>query len=66
LYQNDVKLYQRGSTGDDSFPHYANMAVSARILRGDVIRMTMTIVHDQFAGQTTYEADMSITSTSVG
>ena len=65
LYENDISIFENSAVGDDAFPLAVSMALSGRLQREDVIRMALTVVHDQFVGNTTYTASMSATSTAL-
>ena len=65
LYINDVETFANAAVGDDAFRLSCSLAISGRLQREGVIRLTLTVVHDQFVGNTTYDAAMSITSTAL-
>lgn len=65
LYVNDVEAWHNSDAGPDDFELGAALAASGMLKRDDVVRATLTLVHDQFTGDTDVMAGMSITSTAL-
>lgn len=65
IYINDVEAFANSTVGDDAFSLSCAIAVSGLITREDVLRATLTLVHEQFTGNTTFDAYMSATSTAL-
>jgi hypothetical protein len=53
IYVNDVEIWTNTATGADNFILSCALAVSGRLLEGDVMRCTIGLVHEQFTGVTT-------------
>lgn len=60
LYKNNGLLFTTGNVGDDAFDLGTAMAMSIDLLREDVIRTTITLVHDQFVGNTTVQSAFGV------
>jgi len=60
---NDLVVFSAGNVGQDDFRLGTAIAISSFLTRGDVLRATITLVHDSFVGSTTVTAFMGISST---
>lgn len=65
IYADDVEIISNPTVGDDAFPLGAAIAIGTFIQRETIIRSTITLVHEQFAGSTTVGAYMTIISTAL-
>ena len=61
--KNDVVIFAAGNVGQDDFRLGCAIAISTCLVRGDILRATITLVHDSFVGSTTVTAFMGISST---
>ena len=63
LYIDNVERWSNADAGQDNFRLSCSLAASGFLFRESVIRVTITLVHDQFVGSTTVTSFMGITST---
>jgi hypothetical protein len=60
LYVNDIQRWENTDVGDDAFKLSCALSVSGRLLREDVVRLTITLEHEQFVGSTDVESHLSL------
>ena len=65
LYRNDVEVFRNSAVGNDAFSLSCSMALSGRLQREDVMRMTVITQHEQFTGVSNYSAAWTASSTVV-
>lgn len=65
IYIDDIEAWSNTDVGDDAYTLSCSMAISGLLERGEVIRFTLELVHEQFTGNTTVTSFMSISATAI-
>lgn len=64
IYIDGVLLWRSVSSGDDDQDLGASISLGARVLAGQAVTASVTIVHDQFTGDVIVDSYLSVNQTS--